>query len=55
MKSIDVKDLITQYPISDAAKRNIVEMRLFKEEEDGLGKLYINEKQYFDKVLTAVS
>ncbi len=54
MKSIDVKDLITQYPISDAAKRNIVEMRLFKEEEDGLGKLYINEKQYFDKVPTDV-
>ena len=29
-------------------------MRLFKEEEDGLGKLYINEKQYFDKVPTDV-
>ena len=32
------------------SKNNVVEQRKFEENEDGLGKVYINKTQYFDNV-----
>lgn len=55
MKQIELEDLITQYPVSDTEKENIVEVHRFEEkDEEAMGRVYINKTQYFDNVPTDV-
>lgn len=50
LKTISRSDLITTYPVRIQQNNNVVTQRLFKETSDGLGQIWINEKQYFDGV-----
>lgn len=55
MRHIKLDDLITQYPVSDTEKENIVEVHRFEEkDEEAMGRVYINKTQYFDNVPTDV-
>lgn len=47
---ISEKDFVTSYPVWLPKDNNLCEKRVFEETGDGVGKVWINEKQYFDQV-----
>ena len=54
MQNIHTQDIFTKYPIYDAENGNVVTLRKFEVRENEIGRVYINETQYFDNVPTEV-
>ncbi len=50
MKRIERTDIITTYPVAAAKDNNVVLTRKFEETSEGVGRVWINKEQYFDKV-----
>ncbi|MCM1490289.1 MAG: N-6 DNA methylase [Muribaculum sp.] len=48
LKGISQSDFITQYPVAEGS--DIVTKRVFEADENGLGKVWINDTKYFDNV-----
>lgn len=54
LKNISKSDLITTYPVRLQQDNNVVTQREYKETTDGYGQIWINAKQYFDRVPSGV-
>lgn len=52
LEGITDNDFITTYPIRLPKDNNLCEKREFVETEEGIGRVWINDKQYFDHVPT---
>ncbi len=52
LKGITEDDIITTYPIRLPKDNNLCEKREFSETGDGIGRVWINDKQYFGQVPT---
>ena len=50
LEGIEKKDVITSYPINRPMDNNLVTKKEFVDNNDGLGRIWINENQYFDNV-----
>lgn len=50
LKGIDKKDFETSYPVNQPTNNNLVTKKVFETTENGMGKIWINDCQYFDNV-----
>lgn len=50
LEGIGRRDLITDFPKSLTSDNNLVTMKRWEQTGDGLGRIWINDGQYFDKV-----
>lgn len=53
LEGIERKDIFTSFPISIPKDNNLCTKRLFEETSTGVGRIWINDYQYFDNVPTA--
>ena len=54
LEGITEDDIITTYPVCRPKDNNLCEKREFEETEKGIGRIWINDNQYFDHVPTVV-
>ena len=50
LEGIGKNDVVTSYPINLPTDNNFVTKKEYKVDENGIGKIWINDKQYFDNV-----
>lgn len=50
LEGIEKKDVITSYPINVPVDNNLVTKKEYVVDNNGIGKIWINDKQYFDHV-----
>ncbi len=50
LEGIDKKDIVTTYPINMPSNNNLVTKKEFMVDENGVGRIWINDNQYFDHV-----
>ena len=50
LEGIERADIVTSYPINLPTNNNLVTKKEYKVDNNGIGKIWINDKQYFDNV-----